>query len=136
MMWNANGAATAYIYVQDRSGRCGMHVPLQAGQGGQFKFVTGRKYRVTMRVKVNTPNQANGQVQIWIDGNQVLNRSNFRLRGSVGASSGRLGKMFYHSFFGGNTKAWAPARDSYIEYGPMHVTRCKPNFGQAPGTCG
>ena len=50
-------------------------------------------------------------------------------------SQGRVSQLKYHSYFGGSTKGFAPARDSYIEYGPIYVLRCAPNLDSAPGRC-
>jgi hypothetical protein len=74
-------------------------------------------------------------VQIWVDGRQVLFQRGLRLRGSVPTSQGQISLVKYHSYFGGDTKAFAPANDSYTEYGTMYLMTCMPNFSGAPGRC-
>lgn len=133
--WGEGGTASLYLYHQARSNRCGDKYYYKLPNGGAFRFVTGKRYRVTQRVKVNAPNALNGEVQVWIDGTSVLNQKNLRLRGSVSASQGRVSMIKYHSYFGGDTKAFAPARDSYTEYGTMYVMSCVPNFSAQPGKC-
>ena len=133
--WGASGTVTLYLYDQNRDGRCGTKIAYVDG-GKPFRFVTGRKYRLTQRVKVNAPGAANGEIQIWVDGRQVLLKRDLRLRGNVAASQGRVSQLKYHSYFGGDNQGFAPARDSYIDYGPMYVLKCMPNLNNAPGRCG
>lgn len=133
--WGAYGSVTLYLYDQNRSGSCGTKIPYLEAPGKPFKFVTGRQYRLTQRVKINAPGAANGEIQIWVDGRQVLLRRDLRLRGNVAASQGRVSQIKYHSYFGGDNRGFAPARDSYIEYGPMYVLNCAPNLNVAPGRC-
>jgi hypothetical protein len=135
-MWRANGSAVLYVYDQDRKTRCGYFVDYINPNGTKFQFVLNRTYRLTQRVRINTPNERNGEIQVWIDGVKVVDRRSLRLRGIVNdASVARVSQVKYHSYFGGSTLNYAPRVDSYIDYGAVYLMDCTPDFGQAPGTC-
>ena len=132
--WGEYGEASLYLYSQNRNNRCGDKFYYRM-DGKPFKFVTGKRYRVTERVKVNSPSALNGEAEVWINGKQVLLMKNLRLRGHVSTSTARVDQIKYHSYFGGDNLRFAPKRDSYTEYGKMYVMTCKPNFSKAPGNC-
>jgi hypothetical protein len=134
MTWGEYGEASLYLYHQTRSNRCGDKFYYRMN-GKPFKFQTGKRYRITQRVKVNAPNALNGEVEVWVDGKQVVLMRNLRLRGNVSATTARVDQIKYHSYFGGDNPRFAPKRDSYTEYGRMYVTACKPSFAKAPGQC-
>lgn len=133
--WDADGYANAYIYQQERESRCGENFRYQTDGGKLFNFTTGRRYRITQRIKVNAPNVANGEEELWVDGVRVVNERNLRLRGSVAVSEARVSQIKYQSYFGGNNLKFAPARDSIIDYGTMYVMTCPPNLSGQPGQC-
>lgn len=133
--WQQNGLASLYLYDQDRTSTCGQHFPYKDAQGKPFQFATGRQYRITERVQVNTPNVNNGEIQIWVDGRETLFKKGIRLRGKVSATQGMVSQLKYHSYFGGKGTKFAPSRDSYIDYGALYVSACMPDFARAPGAC-
>lgn len=134
-MWHEYGFLSLYLYHQDRKSRCGDNFSFLDAKGKPFQAVTGKQYRLTERVKINTPNAFNGEVQVWIDGRQVILKTGIRLRGKVGPTQAIVSQVKYHSYFGGSTFKFAPSRDSFIDYGAMYVTTCAPSFAKAPGTC-
>jgi hypothetical protein len=124
-----------YQYTQDREHTCGNTTPYVSPDGKQFYFTVGSVYRLTQYIKVNTPNIEDGQERIWINGVKVYDRNDIRWRGAVSASVARVSQIMYHSYFGGKGEEFAPANDSYIDYGAMFVMSCVPDFIKAPGTC-
>jgi hypothetical protein len=133
--WGANGAMTLYLYHQDRNGACGDKFAYTDEKGNQVRLVTGKRYRLTERVKVNTPDKYDGLIQIWLDGKLVLSKGGLRLRGKVGPKDAMVSQLKYHSYFGGKSWDFAPSRDSYVDYGPLYVMACMPDFAKAPGAC-
>jgi hypothetical protein len=134
--WGADGTASLYLYHQTRNNRCGDKIDYRLPNGQLFRFVTNKRYRLTQRVRVNSPGASNGEIQIWVDGVSVLQARNLRLRGNVAANAGLVSQVKYHSYFGGAVRTFAPANNSYIDYGPMFVMTCMPNFRAIPGRCG
>lgn len=125
---------TSYLYHQDRRSNGGDKFEWKNPNGSTFHFSKGIPYRVTQRVKVNSPNVANGEDQIWINGVEVFNKRDIRFRGNVAPSEARVSQLKYHSYFGGNLPS-APTYDSYIDYCHMYILSCVPDFTKAPGTC-
>lgn len=133
-VWHKGGEARLYLYHQDRGTGCGDPTTWKNPNGSTFTFQQDRVYRITQRVKVNTPNQPNGEDQVWVDGVQVAYRNNIRFRGAVDPSVARVSMLKYHSYFGGKAP-FAPDYDSYIDYGGLYVMSCAPDFAKAAGTC-
>ena len=52
-----------------------------------MKFERGRWYAVEYQVVMNAPGKSNGAVRLWVDGVQVAQRENMRIRGSLGAEA-------------------------------------------------
>lgn len=134
-MWHEAGTAAAYLYHQDRKSGCGDNFAYTNSDGSEFHFEQGKTHRITQRVKVNTPNENDGELQIWVDGKEVVNKRDVRWRGDVDPSEGRVSVIMYASFFGGKGESWVPANDSYIDYGPMYLMSAAPDFSQPPGGC-
>lgn len=82
-------------------------------------FEGGRTHTVTLRHKMNTVGQNDGILQVWIDGNLVVDRHDYvyRTRSDV-----KIGHLMWHLFRGGNTAAWAGSRDGYVEISGLEVT--------------
>jgi hypothetical protein len=130
--WNARimwGVMQAYIYDQDRRNRCGNEEPFEPRV-----LAVGSWHRITQRVRVNTPNQYNGVFQIWINGQQAYLRSNLRWRGQVAADVARVERVVIQPFRGGDTPAWAVARDTTMEFSPITVLDCVPAFERGSPT--
>lgn len=129
------GEMTAYLYYQNRGSGCGTKFHWQNPSGSAFHFTKGTPYRVTQRVKVNTPGQANGEDQIWVNGVEVFNKRDITFRGNVDPSVARVSMLKYHSYFGGKSIQDAPSYNSYVDYCWMYVMSCVPDFTKPPGTC-
>ena len=82
-------------------------------------FEGGRTHTVTLRHKMNTVGQNDGILQVWIDGNLMVDRHDYvyRTRSDV-----KVGHLLWHLFRGGNTAAWAGSRDGYVEISGLKVT--------------
>ena len=121
-MWDS---MRAYLYHQDRQSAC--------GDGDSFSpqaLSVDVWHRLTKRVKVNTPNAKNGEVEIWVDGKQAYLRTNLRLRGNVSSSTARVDRVIIQPFRGGpnGDLAWAVSRDTTIDFSKFYILDCKPNF--------
>ena len=132
--WHQDGTASLYLYHQDRKASCGDRIDYRAADGGKFHFVRGREYRITERVRVNTPDAHDGEVQVWVDGAEAVDEKGLRLRGDVDPSNAKVSEIKYHSYFGGGPRS-APSHDSYIDYGPMQVLTQAPDFAAPIQAC-
>lgn len=127
-MFRPGGKMVAYVYHMDQVGH---------GHGGRYAddmklgmaFIPGQWYRLTQRVKVNTGNDRNGILQVWVDGKLVLNRRNIRFRNGNRA---QVDHFLFETFHGGPATArWAPDRDSFAYYDDIiiHHDAARMNLG-------
>jgi hypothetical protein len=113
----------AYLYHQDRVSECGDSDAFQPN-----RLEVDRWYRLTQRVQVNTPNQRNGVVEVWVDGHHVYRRTNLRLRGAVSAGTARVDRFVLGPIRGGKDASWAVARDTTVDFGTFYLLDCIPAF--------
>lgn len=135
-MFHQDGAMKAYLYYSNKTSTCGDKQDwTNPNGGGIFKFTKNRYYRVTQRIKINTPNVSNGEIEMWVDGQRVFSRNNMRWRGAVSPSVARVDQVMYQAFFGGESINHTPTYRSSMDFGWMYVMSCAPDFTKAPGTC-
>ena len=65
---------------------------------GAFSFPTGAWTTISERVRLNDVGQANGEIQLFINGKSVINVGGLILRDSA---AGRIRGMQMQTFFGG-----------------------------------
>jgi len=101
-----------------------MYGPTQASQYGDDirwnkAFVAGKWHTVIQCYVMNTPGQANGMIQTFMDGQQVLNITNhvFRTRSDV-----HITHLMWSIFRGGSTMDWAGSRNDYIDFDNVKIT--------------
>lgn len=117
-MWRKNGAAVLYLYHMDKRHKWGEDYPLAGENGEPFMFKPGEWIHLVQRVKINSGELANGEVQVWVNGLEALN-----LRGLRFVKGGRKIDTFYVStFHGGNTPEWGPLNDSYLWLDDIRVS--------------
>ncbi|KAF7319461.1 hypothetical protein HMN09_00284700 [Mycena chlorophos] len=71
---------------------------------GQFNFTPGEWTTVSERVRLNTAGQADGEMEVFKNGESVINATGLVIRGN---DAGRIRGMHMETFFGGNTSEWA-----------------------------
>jgi hypothetical protein len=127
MMWRGGGELIGYVYDNDQSTDCGNSLTTgfctparQTGLGAPLSFRANTWHRIKERVRMNTGRNRDGILQIWVDDRMVLDASN-RAYMNEGPSQ-RVDVVLFHSFFGGSSAAWAPARDCTISFSDLHVT--------------
>lgn len=116
-MWRKDGELVLYFY----------HLDMKKKWGDDLKMNTtledGKWYRITQYIKVNSADQFNGVMEVWLDGEQIyLNKQvRFRL-----APLGQIDSFYFSTFHGGNTDDWGPKNDSYIYFDKFKVSVNKP----------
>lgn len=108
-MWRRDGAAVLYLYHMDKPHRWGEDFPLRPG-GHAFHFVPGEWVRLSQRVRINDGSEANGEVQVWVNGREALDLDGLRF---VTDGSG-IDTFYVSTFHGGNTPEWGPLNDSHL----------------------
>lgn len=112
LMWRTNGMGEIYSYLPDYEvsgfsankkvcdvapmSECNPTYGASVGRGS-FTFPTGQWTTVSQRVKLNDPGQANGEMQLWVNGKSVIDVSGIILRDSA---AGRHRGIQMQTFFG------------------------------------
>lgn len=120
-MWRADGRLVVYLYwagqasaARERGRQYG--VDLDCG----VTLERGRDYRLRQRVTLNTPGQADGGLEVWVDGKSVLKRTDLLFRDTP-AKAWQIDRFFFSTFHGGNDPTWAPAHDCTVEFDDIAV---------------
>lgn len=106
-MWREEGKLFAYLYHMNQPDDYGEYLPL----GVSLK--PGRWYKLLQRVKLNRPGANDGQLQIWMDGKQLLTRKDIAYRNT---SKTHIDTFYFSTFYGGSSNAWAPKVTSLADF--------------------
>jgi Polysaccharide lyase len=106
-MWRQNGAGEVYAYLPTST-----EYGTSIGRGN-WQFQKGKWHHLEQVIVLNQPNQNNGQVQVWLDGKQVLNQKNLTFRNT---NILKIEGIFFSTFFGGGDFSWATPKDVYIDF--------------------
>ncbi|MEM9726689.1 MAG: polysaccharide lyase [Pseudomonadota bacterium] len=99
-MWNRHGQGFVYAYLADRDSRCGESIGFQRGQK-RINFTPGKWHRLEQLVALNTPGRADGVLQVWFDGELMIDQRNVLYRESDRV---RIDGLMFSTFFGGSSK--------------------------------
>ncbi|CAF0785132.1 unnamed protein product [Adineta steineri] len=121
LMWYNNPSTNRvyfhpYIYHQGMPGPCGSNFGKSYPTSGSIE--KGRTYKIHMYVKSNTGNNANGHVQLKIDGQAVIDQS---IRWTTNDSRRFINNLSFHTFRGGKADEWKSGTDGYIYYDNLYV---------------
>ncbi|SFX93240.1 T9SS type A sorting domain-containing protein [Cytophaga hutchinsonii] len=120
LMWRPGGKAVLYLYHMEAdkaNGPCGDNDALQLTTGTDFYFQKGQWYNIIQRVKVNTATSHDGEVQLWINGQQALLRTGIQF-----VSNGdKVDNLYFSTFHGGSTSVWAPSVDCYTWFDDIKI---------------
>ena len=115
LMWRAEGSFMQYLYHQDKTDRCGENVYAE-----DFTLQKDRWYKVALYVRVNSlGSAADGQVRLFVDGQEVARRDNLRLRNTD--TGGLIERFYFSSFYGGSDPSWAPSRPTFAYFDDFTV---------------
>ncbi|KAG6333135.1 hypothetical protein ID866_5949 [Astraeus odoratus] len=120
-MWRRDGLGELYAYapLNEINKRILLAVPprsvanndygISVGRGS-WKFEPGVWTTVAERVKLNSVGDANGEVQVWINGESIIHAHGLILRDE---EVSHIKGMHFQTFFGGHTPDWAAPKDLY-----------------------
>ncbi|KAJ3487085.1 hypothetical protein NLI96_g3771 [Meripilus lineatus] len=128
-MWRTNGAGELYTYLppdfSENQAVC--NVPpfstcndvYGASVGrGSFTWKTGARTMIGQRVRLNDVGKANGELEMFVDGQSVVNVGGLVLTNST---SGRIRGMQFQTFFGGSDDSWASPKDQMAYFSDFAV---------------
>lgn len=127
-MWRADGAGEFYTYLPPYTdgkfaankrvcnvapqSDCNPTYGASVGRGS-FKFATGAWTTISERVRLNDVGQANGELELFVNGKSVVNVSGLILRDS---DAGRIRGMQMQTFFGGSSTPFASPKDQDVYF--------------------
>lgn len=121
-MWRQGGRAVLYLYHMDKANKWGDDRELTFADGKPVIFPKNEWIHLVQRVKVNTVKdglaQKDGEVQVWFNGQEVLNLDNIRFV----SNKSKVDNMYFSTFHGGNTADWAPRETCWIWFDELKIS--------------
>jgi hypothetical protein len=117
LMWHRRGDLVIYTYLPDRdTDKCG--VPTTFLQNAQ----PNRWYTVRQHIKLNTPGQRNGLMEMFVDGRLGLRQTNVLYRES-GKGAVKINNVLFHTYRGGREtdERFHSSKNEYIEFDDFKV---------------
>lgn len=136
LMWRTDGQGELYTYLPPYTdsrfaanekqcsvapkSECNPTYGASVGRGS-FSFEAGKWTTVSQRVRLNDVGQANGELELFANGESVVKVDGLILRAS---DAGRLRGIQMQTFFGGSTSDWASPKDqnTYFSDFSMAIT--------------
>jgi hypothetical protein len=120
LMWYRNDAGRVYfqpyLYYKDQPGQYGDDFGLSYPSSGSIQV--GTTYHVHLYIKSNTGSNANGHVQIVINGTVLLDRD---IRWTTNDAQRLIKGVTFHTFRGGSQSYWQSSTTGYIYYDNLSV---------------
>lgn len=83
-----------------------------------FKLSAGRWIRLEQEVILNTPGRKDGAIRVWVDGAQVIDKSQLVLRENDQIV---FGGVQADAYYGGSDSSFASPKDTKIRFSPFEV---------------
>lgn len=135
LMWRPAGKAVLYLYHMDKPGKFGEDIDLKEPDGTNVFFTPGEWVHVTERVRINSVSNgqanADGLVEVWINGTKVLRQTGLRFR----TNSDRVNSLYFSTFHGGNDSTWAPSVSCFTWFDDVRIGRTYDDV-KMPGSSG
>ncbi|MFI8992503.1 polysaccharide lyase [Streptomyces sp. NPDC053542] len=119
-----NGLSTRYMWRRKGRGEVYAYLPTSVEHGtslgrGKWKWPTGRWTCVEQAVRLNTPDEDNGSVEVFLDGRRVLREDELKFRTSEKL---QIEGVFFSTFFGGSDPSWATPDADYADFAAFAVS--------------
>ncbi|MGL5866441.1 MAG: polysaccharide lyase [Dermatophilaceae bacterium] len=118
-MWREEGELVTYVYTPDRdpaTTKCGLDISFFEGA------TADRWYTIRQHIRMNTPGQRDGVLEMFVDGQRTLAKTDmlYRLDGKSGV---KINSLLVHTFRGGkedNENFFSPNND-HIQFDDFKV---------------
>ncbi|MFK7736824.1 MAG: polysaccharide lyase [Pirellulaceae bacterium] len=88
-------------------------------KGELIEIQSGRWYRVTQLVKMNSDGRSNGRMKCWLNGKLALDKRGIEFRKTRDFG---VDVFYFSTFFGGGSEEWAPSKDEVIYFDEFDIT--------------
>jgi len=118
-MWRTDGQAVIYLYHMDKPGTWGDDMPLLDATGQPLYFQKGEWINLVQRLRINTGDNRDGELQVWFNGVEALNRKGLRFVNN----KSQIDMVYFSTFHGGGDDSWVPAHDSWIWFDDLEISK-------------
>lgn len=118
-MWRSRGRAVQYVYHAGKQSQCGDDFEYELDEE-PFVFQRGHWHVLEHHLVMNTPGEADGILEAWVDGEPVLVRSDIRYRPA--GKNFKIDTLYFSTFFGGNDQSYAPRAAQTLDYDDFIVS--------------
>ncbi|MDR1284446.1 MAG: polysaccharide lyase [Opitutaceae bacterium] len=128
-MWHPEGGLILYLYHSGQKGRYGDG--LRLGRAGTLR--PDQWHTLRQRIRLNTPGEPDGILQVWVDGRLALDRHDMRWR--LAGHAWQIDHFYFSTFHGGSGTAYQPQRDNHADFDDFSVTvlpRQTPTYSSPP----
>jgi hypothetical protein len=113
-----NGLSTRYMWRAGGHGEVYAYLPTSKEHGtslgrGNWSFTPDAWHEIEQRVRLNHPGSADGEVQVWFDGKQVLDQRGLEFRTVPDL---QIEGLFFSTFFGGSDASWASTASTHVDF--------------------
>jgi hypothetical protein len=122
LVWKAAGNAGVYFYHVGMEGPWGDTLHLTGA------FQPARWHTIVQRVRLNHGDEADGILEVWMDGGLSLTRHDLKFR--LG-DKGQIDSLCFSTFHGGNNPSFAPSKGGYATFDDFVISHLP--FGLSAG---
>ncbi|GFE63194.1 polysaccharide lyase [Litoreibacter roseus] len=117
-MWREDGKAELYLYHMDKPSKWGDRIGFKDEQGDDVFFEDGTWHNLVQRVQVNDTGRANGEIDVWMDGSQVVSVDGLRFQ----TDNSGIDSLYMSTFYGGSGSGWWPDQETQAFFDDFLVT--------------
>jgi hypothetical protein len=119
-----NGFSTRLMWRRDGDGEVYAYLPTSKNYGtsigrGSWQFIPGLWHHIEQEIILNTPDQKDGEIRVWVDGKLVIDEDNLTFRTTEDL---KIEGIFFSTFFGGGSASWATPKDVYVDFANFSVS--------------
>lgn len=103
----------------DQTGRNEDEIHWIDSDGSRTQFESGQWYEITQRVKMNTPGESDGIIQVWLDGELVHDQTDVLFRTVPDL---KIDQVYFSTFFGGGNSSWETSKDETVFFDDFEVS--------------
>ena len=107
LMWRRDGDGEVYAYLPTSK-----NYVTSIGRGS-WQFIPGVWHHIEQEVILNDPDQKDGMIRLWVDGELVVEKDNLTFRTTEDL---KIEGIFFSTFFGGGSTSWATPKDVYADF--------------------
>ncbi|EIQ01461.1 hypothetical protein OpiT1DRAFT_00031 [Opitutaceae bacterium TAV1] len=115
-MWHPEGGLILYLYHSGQKDRYGDG--LRLGRASTLR--PGQWHTLKQRIRLNTPGEPDGILQVWVDDRLALDRHDMCWR--LAGHTWQIDHFYFSTFHGGSGPAYQPQRDNHADFDDFRVT--------------